>query len=110
MTWLADVVMVKKANGSWRICVDFTGLSKAYLKDSYPLPSIDNLVDFTLGYMILCFCNVFPGYNQILMWEEDHLKNAFITNEGAFCYKVMPFSLKNTRATYQRMMNKLFKD
>ena len=66
-TWLANVVMVKKANGSWRMCVDFTDLNKACPKDSYPLPSIDNLVDLALGYTILSFCDAFSGYNQILM-------------------------------------------
>ena len=65
--WLANVVLVKKANGKWRMCVDFTNLNKAYPKDSYPLPSIDALVDNTSGCRLLCFLDAFSSYNQIRM-------------------------------------------
>ena len=102
--------MVKKTNDSWRMCVHFMALNKTYPKDSYPLSSINNLIDVALGYTILCFCDAFSGYSQILMWEEDRIKMTFIMDEGVFCYKVMPFGLKNAGATYQRMMNKVFKD
>ena len=63
--WLANVVMVKKANGKWRMCVDFTDLNKACPKDSYPLPHIDQLVDSTAGHRLLSFMDAFSGYNQI---------------------------------------------
>ena len=69
--WLANVVLVKKANGKWRMCVDFTDLNKACLKDSFPLPRIDQLVDFTIGHKLLMFMDAFSGYNQIKMDEED---------------------------------------
>ena len=62
--------MVKKANGKWRVCVDFTDLNKAYPKDSYTLPHIDQLVDSTAGHQLLSFINAFSGYNQIKM-EAD---------------------------------------
>ena len=84
------------------MCEDFTDLNKAFPKDSYPLPSIDKLIDSTLSYTILSFCDAFFEYNQILMWEEDRLKTAFIMDERVFCYKVILFNLKNTRATYQQ--------
>ena len=61
------MVMVKKANGKWRMCVDFTNLNKAYPKDSYPLPRIDQLVDSTVGHKLLSFMDAFLGYNQIRM-------------------------------------------
>ena len=61
--WLANVVMVKKANGKWRMCVDFTNLNKACLKDSYPLLCIDQLVDSTTGHQLLSFMDAFLGYN-----------------------------------------------
>uniref|UniRef100_A0A2N9H4H0 Uncharacterized protein n=1 Tax=Fagus sylvatica TaxID=28930 RepID=A0A2N9H4H0_FAGSY len=99
--WLANVVMVKKATGKWRMCVDFTDLNKACPKDSYPLPRIDQLVDSTAGHKLLSFMDAFSGYNQIQMAEEDQEKTAFITSRGLFCYKVMPFGLKNAGATYQ---------
>jgi hypothetical protein len=98
--WLANVVLVKKFNGKWRMCVDFTDLNKACPKDSFPLPHIDALVDSTSGYGLLSFMDAFSGYNQILMHLKDQEKTAFITDRGLYCYKVMPFSLKNAGATY----------
>jgi ribonuclease HI len=106
--WLANVVLVKKSNGKWRMCVDFTDLNKACPKDSFPLPRIDALVDSTSGYGLLSFMDAFSGYNQILMHPQDREKTAFITDRGLYCYKVMPFGLKNAGATYQRLVNKMF--
>ena len=103
--WLANVVMVKKANGEWRMCVDFTDLNNTCLKDSFPLPRIDQLVDSTAGHKLLTFMDAFSRYNQIQMAEEDQEKTAFITSQGLYCYRVMPFGLKNAGATYQRLVN-----
>ena len=102
------MVMVKKSNGKWRMCVDFTDLNRACPKDGYPLPWIDTLVDSTARHELLSFMDAFSGYNQIKMNEEDQEKTSFITSQGIFCYKVMPFGLKNAGATYQRLMNKMF--
>ena len=99
---------MKKANGKWRICVDFTDLNKACPKDSFPLPRIDQLVDSTARHKLLTFMDAFSGYNQIRMAEEDQEKTSFITSQGLYCYKVMPFGLKNIGATYQRLVNKMF--
>ena len=106
--WLANVVLVKKANEKWRMCVDFTDLNKACPKDSFPLSRIDQIVDSTAGHKLLTFMDAFSGYNQIKMAEEDQEKTAFITSQGLYCYKVMPFGLKNAGATYQRLVNKMF--
>ncbi|XP_057540741.1 uncharacterized protein LOC130818595 [Amaranthus tricolor] len=106
--WLSNVVLVKKANGKWRMCVDFTDLNKACPKDDYPLPMIDRLVDSTAGHALLSFMDVNAGYHQIPLAIEDQPHTAFITNVGVYCYKVMPFGLKNAGATYQRMVNKVF--
>ena len=103
--WLANVVMVKKANGKWRMCVDFTDLNRACPKDSYPLPRIDTLVDSTVRHELLSFMDAFLGYNQIKMKEDDQERTSFVTSQGLFCYKVMLFGLKNAGATYQRLMN-----
>ena len=107
--WLANVVMVKKANGKWRMYVDFTDLNQVYLKDSFSLPRIDQLVDSTAGHKLLTFIDAFSGYNHILMAEEDQEKTAFVTSQGLYCYKVMPFGLKNAGVTYQRLVNQIFK-
>ena len=69
--WLANVVMVKKANEKWRMCVDFTDLNRACLKDSYSLPRRDTMVDSTARHELLSFMDAFPGYNQIKMKEDD---------------------------------------
>ena len=106
--WLANVVMVKKNNGKWRMCIDFIDLNRACLKDSYPLPRIDTLVDSTARHELLSFMDAFLGYNLIKMKEEDQEKTSFVTSQGLFCYKVMPFGLKNAGAMYQRLMNKMF--
>ncbi|CAL1368987.1 unnamed protein product [Linum trigynum] len=107
-TWLANVVMVKKSNGQWRMCVDFTDLNKACPKDPYPLPKIDQLVDATSGHQFLTFLDMFSGYHQIPMKKEDQEKTAFMTPVGNYCYEVMPFGLKNAGATYQRMVDRVF--
>ncbi|KAL5550984.1 hypothetical protein UlMin_001160 [Ulmus minor] len=108
--WIANVVLVKKANGNWKVCVDFTDLNLACPKDSFPLPRIDQLVDATARHELLSFMDAYSGYNQIRMHEEDQEHTAFLTNHGLYCYKVMPFGLKNAGATYQRLVNKMFKD
>jgi len=105
--WLANIVLVKKANGKWRTCVDFTDLNKACPKDSYPLPNIDALVDSASSCKMLTFLDAFSGYNQIKMHPRDESKTAFMTETCSYCYKVMSFVLKNAGATYQRLMDKV---
>jgi hypothetical protein len=99
-------VVVPKANGSGRLCVDITSLNKACPKDPYPLPRIDQIVDSTADYDLLCFLDAFSGYHQIKMAREDEEKTTFITPCGVYCYVCMPFGLKNAGATFQRLMRK----
>ncbi|XP_014493474.1 uncharacterized protein LOC106755772 [Vigna radiata var. radiata] len=84
-TWLANVVMVKKSNGQWRMCVDFTDLNKACPKDNYPLPSIDRLVDGASGHMVLSFLDAYSGYNQIPMYTPNRNNTTFITEQANYC-------------------------
>ena len=98
--------MVKKANDKCRMCIDFTYLNDACPKDCYPLPRIDA----TARNEMLSFMDSFSGYNQIKMDKDDTSKVFFITDFSVFCYLVMAFGLKNARATYQRLVNKIFKD
>ena len=88
--------------------VDFIDLNKACPEDSYPHPRVDILVDSTVQNQLLSFMDAFSGYNQIKMDEANQEKTSFVTSQGLFCYKVMPFGLKNTGTTYQRLMNKMF--
>ena len=78
--WLANVVLVKKANGKWRMCVNFTNFNKACTKDNFPLPRIDQMVDSTTGHRLLTFMDAFSRYNQIKLAEEDQEKTTFITS------------------------------
>ncbi|XP_031127529.1 uncharacterized protein LOC116029621 [Ipomoea triloba] len=106
--WLANVVLAPKPP-TWRMCVNYTDLNKACPKDPYPLPNPDQMVDETAGCELLSFMDAFKGYYQIFTSKEDEEKTAFITPDGVFCYVVMAFGLRNSGATYQRMVNKLFK-
>ena len=92
------------------MCVDFRDLNKASLKDDFLLPHIDILVDNTTRHALLLFMDGFSGYNQIKMAPEDMEKTFFITPWGTYCYKVMPFGLKNAGATYQRAATTLLHD
>lgn len=107
--WLANPVLVKKANGEWRMCVDFTNLNQACPKDFFPLPRIDILVDSIAGFRFMCFLDAYREYHQIFLRKEDEEKTAFVTDKGTYCYVTMPF-LKNAGATYPRLVNKIFKD
>jgi hypothetical protein len=107
-TWLSNTVVVKKENGKWRVCIDFTDLNKACPKDPFPLPKIDQLVDTTSGHQRMSFLDAFQGYHRIVMNPTDQEKTAFIIPRGIFCYKVMHFGLKNAGATYQRMVTRMF--
>src|SRR3954469_22930654 len=108
--WVANIVSVPKKDGKVRMCVDYRDLNRASPKDDFPLPHIDVLVDNTAQFSVFSFMDGFSGYNQIKMAPEDMEKTTFITPWGTFCYKVMPFGLKNAGATYQRAMVTLFHD
>ena len=98
--WLANTVVVKKKSGKWRVCVDFMDLNKACLKDPFPMPRIDQLVDTTAGHPRMSFLDAFQGYYQIPLALEDQEKTTFMTPTGNYHYKVMPFDLKNAGSTY----------
>ena len=80
--------------------MDFTDLNKVFPNDSFPLLRIDQLVDSTAEHKLLMFMDAFLGYNQIKIAEEDLEKTTFIISQGLYCYKVMPFGLKNAGAIY----------
>ena len=106
--WLANVVLVKKANGKWRLCIYFTDVNRACPKDSFPLPRIDLIVDATVDHELLSFMDAFSSYNHINIDPDDQEKTTFVMRQGTYCYRVMPFGLKNAGATYQRLVNRMF--
>jgi hypothetical protein len=109
-TWLANPVLVKKKNGKWRMCVDYTSLNKACPKVPFPLPRIDHIVNSTAGCELLCFLDAYSGYHQIKMKESDQLATSFIMPFWMYCYVTMPFGLRNVGATYQQYMQHVFGD
>ena len=108
--WLANPVLVqKKKNNKWRMCVDYTDLNKHCSKDPFGLPRIDQVIDSTARCVLLSFLDCYSGYHQIAL-KEDQIKTAFITPYGAYAYKTMSFRLKNASATYQRAIQLYFAD
>jgi hypothetical protein len=105
--WLANTVMVKKANGKWRMCIDFTDLNKSCPKDEFPLPRIDSLVDVAASSELMGLLDWYSGYHQIWMRKEDEPKTSFITPSGTYCYLRMPEGLKNDGGSFSRMIAKV---
>ncbi|KAA0066956.1 uncharacterized protein E5676_scaffold595G00600 [Cucumis melo var. makuwa] len=110
LTWIANIVPVRKKNGQLRVCVDFCNLNNACPKDDFLLPVMEIMIDATAGHEALSFMDGSSGYNQIRMALDDEEKTTFRTPKGIYCYKVMPFGLKNVGATYQRAMQRIFDD
>jgi len=101
--------MDTKSNDNWRMCVDYRNLNNACPKDTYHLPNIDRLVDRATDHKILSFLDAYFGYNQISMHPRDKEKTTFMKADANYYYEVMSFSLKNVGATYQCLMDKIFK-
>ena len=108
--WIANVVPIPKKDGKVRMCVDFRDLNKAWLKDEFPLPHINVLVDNTTGSALMFFMDDFSGYNQIKMAHRDMTKTTFTIEWRIYYYTMMPFKLRNASATYQRMATTLLHD
>jgi hypothetical protein len=105
--WLANTVMVKKAIGKWRKCIDFTDLNKVCPKDGFPLPRIDSLVHAAATSDLMSLLDCYSGYHQIWMKKEDEPKTSFITPSGTYCYLRMPEGLKNDGGSFSRMTAKV---
>jgi hypothetical protein len=108
--WLANPVIVPKANGKLRMCIDYTSLNKACPKDPYTLPRIDQIMDSTSWCDLLSFLDAYSGFHQIQMSRQDRKHIAFVTVDGLYCYVVMPYSMKNALPTFVRAMSKTFGD
>ncbi|KAL0345531.1 UNVERIFIED_CONTAM: Retrovirus-related Pol polyprotein from transposon [Sesamum radiatum] len=98
----------KPPNEKWRLCIDFTDLNKGCPKDPFPLPRINMLVNSTSGYEMLSFLDAYQEYNQIPLVPEDQEKASFVTNQGVFCYNVMPFGLKKLQGLHTNNLSITF--
>jgi hypothetical protein len=102
--------MVKKKNGKWRMCTDFTDLNKCCLKDNFPLSRIDKVVDLAAGCETMALLDCFSGYHKIWLHKEDEEKTSFITPFRTYCYLRMPEGLKNAGPTFCRMTRAILKE
>jgi hypothetical protein len=107
--WLANPVLIPTKTGGLRMCINYTDLNKHCPKDPFPLPRIDQVMDSTVGSILLCFFDCYLGYHQIALHPDDEDKTTCITPHGIYCYKVMTFGLKNAGATYQKAIQKCLK-
>lgn len=107
--WASPVVLVKKKDGTWRFCVDYRHLNKITKKDVYPLPRIDDALDCLHGARYFSSIDLRSGYWQIAVDEQDREKTAFVTPDGLYQFRVMPFGLCNAPATFERMMDSLLR-
>jgi hypothetical protein len=108
--WAAPVLFARKPDGSLRMCIDYRGLNALTVKDRYPLPRIDELLDTLVGSSVFTLLDCAQGFHQIRIHEPDIEKTAFNTRYGQYEWVVMPFGLSNAPSTLQRVMHNMFHD
>ena len=109
-SWCSNLVVVRKKNGQLRICIDFRNLNISSIKDNYPLPDMETLLQRVTGSSMMSMLEGFSGYNQVLVKKEDRHKTTFTSPWGTFEYLRMPFGLLNASATFQRAMDYAFNE
>ena len=108
--WVSPIVVVPKKNGKLRVCINLKKVNAAIVQDHYPLPITKHVLEQVANKKAYNFLDGFSGYNQVSIKEEDQHKIVFVTKWGIYAYKVMPFGLANTLATFQRLMSCALKE
>ena len=107
-TWVSPIVVILKKNGKILICIDYPQVNDATIKDNYPVPYIEHLLERVAGAEAYNFIDGFSGYNQISVVPEDQHKTSFATKFGAFTYKQTPFGFTCSLSTYQKAEDHIF--
>ena len=108
-SWASPIVLVRKKDGTYRFCVDYRSVNAVAVKDSFPLPRIDETFDALSGARYYSMLDLASGYWQVLMRKDAVAKSAFVTERGLFEFTVMPFGLTNAPATFQRLMERVLR-